>query len=268
LQCLDPTATLDFSDLDLKSWIDRHVLPLVVSVDGYQILQEGHPIQTSGTSAKAPTALAGHAPFAAILNLEQARKATKEAGLDADYVAKQILPAAQKIAGSCGADILTDSAMASDAAAAARVQLRIATEDQAANGNTLTDKGIIAVQAAVDAATMAFQIAQDSFKTLNDKKICPLPPKAAPKTSPLDTVSASYTFNVTANAGIAPSWTLVRVTGPSGTGSAASTAGAWTNSLSLILAPALQSNPNQDVNYQRLIEALRPPPIPTVAPPF
>jgi hypothetical protein len=60
----------------------------------------------------------------------------------------------------------------------------------------------------------------------------------------------------------------VRVTGPSGTGSAASTAGAWTNNVSIILAPAVASNVNLDVNNQRLIQSLRPPPVPPGAAPF
>jgi hypothetical protein len=270
LPCLDPNATLEFSNLDIKSWIDRRVLPLVEKVDGYQVLREGHPTQVAGTSGKPPSALGPRPPFAAILDLPTALKAAHDAGAAADYVSTRVLPFAQKVGGNCGNTILEDSLLASDEAATARLQVKIADTDQRNNGGNLSDKGQDAVQAAINAAKSAFDIAQSAYKTATDPAICPVPPppSAPQKTPPLDTISSNYTFNVTANIGIAPSWTLVRVTGPSGAGSAASTAGAWTNNVSIILAPAVASNVNLDVNNQRLIQSLRPPPVPPVAAPF
>lgn len=270
LACLDPDAPLEFSNLDLKSWIDKRVLPLVERVQGYQVLREGHATQASGTSAKPPTALSPRATFGADRTLPNALKAVHDAGAAADYISKQVLPFAQKVGGNCGNIVFEDSPMASDQAANARLQENIIVKDMKSHGETLSEDGMHAVEVAMNAATAAHQIADEAHKTATDPVICPVPaaPSAPPKTPPLDTISANYAFNVSANIGIAPSWTLVRVTGPSGTGSAASTAGAWTNNVSIILAPAAASTTNPDVNNQRLIQSLRPPPAPPIATPF
>src|SRR4029077_12909367 len=65
LACLDPNAPLEFSNRDLKSWIDGRVLPLVEKVQGYQVLREGHATQGGGASGKPPSAASTPAPLAA-----------------------------------------------------------------------------------------------------------------------------------------------------------------------------------------------------------
>jgi hypothetical protein len=267
--CLNADASLDFSNLDIKSWMDRRVLPLVERINGYQVLKEGHAVQTPGTSGKTPPTVPSRANYAIQNDLPTARKAAHEAEALADYIANGVLPFAQKVGGKCAKKILEDSQSASDDAADARVQVKIVEKDMEDNGGQVTQTGENAVQAALRADSSARGRAEHAFTTAMDPKVCPPPPTpAVAKTPPFDTISANYTFAVAANIGVAPSWTLVRVTGPSGTGSMASTAGAWTNNVSIIMAPAVAANVNADVNNQRLIQSLRPPPLPPVAAPF
>jgi hypothetical protein len=138
-----PDGALDYSNLDLKSWFDRRVLPLVERIDGYQVLQEGHAVQAQGTQGHAPTALPPRSSFIAKLpDLAGADAAKQSAAADSSYVEKQILPASQKIGGACANAILGDSLLVADAAGAARLQYKIAYDDQLAHGS-LTQAGVL-----------------------------------------------------------------------------------------------------------------------------
>jgi hypothetical protein len=267
-ECLDPNATLTFSNLDLKSWLDRRVLPLVETVGGYQILKEGHAVLVAGAAGHPATPPTIVKPFEATPGIPDALKAAAFAAQAADYVTKQLLPIAQKLGPTCANQVLADSTLVADASVTATTQSNIAVSAHLANSGQPPDaKETAAIAAAMNAGYTAETIAKEAYGTLINPKICTAQPPA-PKAPPFDTISANYTFTVSANIGIAPSWTLVHVTGPSGTGSAASTAGAWTNNLSVILAPTTPSSVNQDVNNQRLIQTLRPPTVPTLVAPF
>jgi hypothetical protein len=255
--CLNPNAELAGSNLDIKSWVDRRMLPLVVPIDGYEVLTEGYHKQVSVAAVKQAPTLAIHGNYAALEGVPKATAAVEQAVADVTYISKDVLPLAQKIGDVCTTtingyqkDAITQEGAASDALAAA-----ITAQ---AKGDTA---GLAkSVDAAVAAQVIADARAKSAHDTIKDPKAC-MPP---PKDPPLDLVSVNYQFEIAANIGIAPSWTLLRVTGPSGTGSAASTAGAWTNNLSIILAPEFSST-NPDVNTQRLIQTLRPPPAPAAA---
>jgi hypothetical protein len=267
-ECLDPDATLTYSNLDIKTWLDRRVLPLVVRNNGYQILKEGHAVIAAGAAAKPATPPAITKPYALVPGIAEALTAATFAAEASEWVTKKYVPIASKFGAVCSNQILAYSTSVADASVTASKQSQVAVSAHLKNGSnppgaTETD----AIKAAITASETAETIANKAYETLLDQKICtPAPP--APKAPPFDTISANYTFTVSANIGIAPSWTLVHVTGPSGTGSAASTAAAWTNNLSVILAPTAPSSYNPDVNNQRLIQSLRPPPTPGVVVPF
>jgi hypothetical protein len=265
-ECLNPDATLTFSNLDLKSWLDRRVLPLVESNGGYQILKEGHAVIAAGAVGK-PATPPVIKSYLAPPGIREALEAPVLSAQASDYVTKQLLPIAQKLGAICANQLLADSTLVADAAVTATKQSQTAVTAHLDNNGQPNAQETAAIAATISAADTAVTIANEAYGTLKNPKICSaLPP--APKAPPFDTISANYTFIVSANIGIAPSWTLVHVTGPSGTGSAASTAAAWTNNLSVILAPTTPSTVNVDVNNQRLIQSLRPAPTPLVAVPF
>jgi hypothetical protein len=262
-RCLDPNAELGYSNLDIKSWIDQRVLPLVASINGYQVLQPGGPTQIPGTQAKPVPTIPSRPGFFLAETAKPAADAAKGAEVQENYIQNEIVPLAQKIGGTCVDKIGKDASGASDAVLKATTEAANAvTAYQPLNINELRR----ATKAAIDAEKAANKFAIEAHDTMASKTCQPMAPAPRP---PLDTISTSYTFTVAANIGVAPSWTLVRLTGPSGTGSAASTAGNWTNNLSVIIAPVgTPGIANQDVNYQRLIQALRPPPVPAVVAPF
>jgi hypothetical protein len=268
LECLDPDAKLTFSNLDLKAWLDRRVLPLVERKNGYQILRVGHAIIAPGATGKPAAPPSIVKPYDANPGISDALNAATDAAEASEWMSKQALPIAQKLGAVCSNQILADSTSVSEATTTASEKSHAAVTAHLNNGGKPPDTiETNAINAAIAAGQMANTIAKRAYATLLDKKVCS-PAPAAPKPPPFDTISANYTFTVSANIGIAPTWTLVHVTGPSGTGSAASTAAAWTNNLSIILAPTVSSSANSDVNNQRLIQSLRPPPVPGVVAPF
>jgi hypothetical protein len=267
-ECLDPMATLTYSNLDLKSWMDRRVLPLVEpNVTGYRILYEGHAVIAASAAGHPATPPAIVKPYDLTPGIPDALRAATFATQASEYVTKQLLPIAQKLGPVCSNDVLAYSTSVADAAVVASQKSQEAVTAHLRNGRAPDATETNAIKAATSASETAETISKKAYDTLRDRAICALAPPA-PKAPPFDTISANYTFSVSANVGIAPSWTLVHVTGPSGTGSAASTAAAWTNNLSIILAPTAPSTSNPDVNYQRLIQSLRPPLPPNVAAPF
>jgi hypothetical protein len=251
--CLDPAAALPDSNLDMQAWIRSRFLPLVQKVDGYQILKEGYHQQVATPAAKAPPVLAPKAPFDEPAGVDRAIKAAKQATDDFNYIVSQILPLAQKIGNDCLDAVSLYGRRAKNIDATADSSVAAAKK---ANGKDQLDAAVLS---AIDAQTKADSNAKSA---LAEYEAC-----HPDKNPPLDLISANYQFSVAANIGISPSWTLLRVTGPSGNGSAASAAGAWTNNLSLILAPSVSST-NGDVLNERLIQTLRPQPAPPPAPAF
>jgi hypothetical protein len=76
-QCLNPATSLEGSNLDMKSWIDGRVMPLVVRIDGYQVLTEGYH-QQAALTAKTPPVIAPHGGFDAS-EVQQAQAAADQA---------------------------------------------------------------------------------------------------------------------------------------------------------------------------------------------
>ena len=267
--CLDANAELTSSNLDMKSWIYKRMLSMVTEIDGYPaVLTEGYQHQAAtGFNPKAAPAPSPRSQYAAGVTpkkmLEQAIAGKKHADAVNDYL-KSELSIARKIGAACAAKFKDVASDAAAQAAIAAEQLDIA---QTAEKATQPDKpeGAEKEKAKEELSTAGELI--DDAKAQADLDVkavqgiateCVKGIKAPAKNPPLDVVSTSYQFAVAANIGIAPSWALVKITGPSGTGSAASVAGSWTNNLSLILAPSA-STANQEVLNQQLIQILRRP---------
>ncbi|WP_159007776.1 hypothetical protein [Bradyrhizobium sp. S69] len=96
-----------------------------------------------------------------------------------------------------------------------------------------------------------------ALKVKSDHDMCTIA-ATGKKNPPIDLTTYTTQFVITFNLGLSPTWTFVRLTGPSGTTPLASLSRADTHTISVILAP---SAAGPDVQNQRFINALRSLPV-------